>query len=157
MQQVSLERCLRYSTLYGVIRCHRHELHMFTAWWRVCLKANLLMRTLITWWNSKIHRNVEKVYLFRRMPPSGMWRRVHLVITDVSKEHVASIFRVEKYTRARKRVRRLLTDLDIITQQILSEVHNFWSSSLWNTAPFLPQSKKTPLTLLWTNEGRISV
>jgi hypothetical protein len=31
-----------------------------------------------------------------RMPSSGMWRRVDLVKTDVSKERVASIFRVKK-------------------------------------------------------------
>jgi hypothetical protein len=30
------------------------------------------------------------------MPSSGMWRRVGLVKTDVSKERVASIFRIEK-------------------------------------------------------------
>jgi hypothetical protein len=31
-----------------------------------------------------------------RMPSYGMWRRVDLVWTDVSEEHIASIFRVEK-------------------------------------------------------------
>jgi hypothetical protein len=31
-----------------------------------------------------------------RMSSSGMWRCVHLVWTDVSKERIASIFRVEK-------------------------------------------------------------
>jgi hypothetical protein len=30
------------------------------------------------------------------MPYSGMWRHVDLVWTDVSEEHIASIFRVEK-------------------------------------------------------------
>jgi hypothetical protein len=33
------------------------------------------------------------------MPSSGMWRRVGLVRTDVSEERVASIFRVERYSR----------------------------------------------------------
>jgi hypothetical protein len=32
----------------------------------------------------------------RRMPSSGTWRHVDLVWTDVSKERIASIFRVEK-------------------------------------------------------------
>jgi hypothetical protein len=32
----------------------------------------------------------------RRIPSSGMWRRVDLVWTDVSEERIASIFRVEK-------------------------------------------------------------
>jgi hypothetical protein len=31
----------------------------------------------------------------RRMPSSGMWRRVDIVLTDVSEERIASIFRVE--------------------------------------------------------------
>jgi hypothetical protein len=31
-----------------------------------------------------------------RMPSSGMWRRVDIVLTDVSEERIASIFRVEK-------------------------------------------------------------
>jgi hypothetical protein len=29
-----------------------------------------------------------------RMPSSGMWRRVDMVQTDVSEEHIASIFRI---------------------------------------------------------------
>jgi hypothetical protein len=41
---------------------------------------------------------------------AGMWRRVGLVKTGVSEERVASIYRVEEITRARKSVRRLLTD-----------------------------------------------
>jgi hypothetical protein len=36
-----------------------------------------------------------------RMPSSGIWRRLDLVWTDISEEHIASIFRVEKYPRAR--------------------------------------------------------
>jgi hypothetical protein len=32
----------------------------------------------------------------RRLPSSGMWRRVDVVWTDVSEERIASIFRVEK-------------------------------------------------------------
>jgi hypothetical protein len=34
--------------------------------------------------------------LYRRMPSSGMWRRVDLVWIDVSEERIASIFRVQK-------------------------------------------------------------
>jgi hypothetical protein len=34
--------------------------------------------------------------LIRSIPSFGMWRYVHLVRTDVSKERIASIFRVEK-------------------------------------------------------------
>jgi hypothetical protein len=34
--------------------------------------------------------------LKRKIPSSGMWRRVDLVWTDVSEERIASIFRVEK-------------------------------------------------------------
>jgi hypothetical protein len=30
------------------------------------------------------------------MPSSGTWRRIDLVRADVSDEHIASIFRVEK-------------------------------------------------------------
>jgi hypothetical protein len=30
------------------------------------------------------------------MPSSGMWRRVDLVLTDVSEERIAYMFRVEK-------------------------------------------------------------
>jgi hypothetical protein len=30
------------------------------------------------------------------MPPSGVWRRVDLVWTDVPEERIVSIFRVEK-------------------------------------------------------------
>jgi hypothetical protein len=37
-----------------------------------------------------------KVFIYRRMPSSGMWRRVDLVRPDVSEESIASIFRVEK-------------------------------------------------------------
>jgi hypothetical protein len=36
-----------------------------------------------------------------RMPPSGMWRRVDLVRTDISDERV-SIFRVEKIRERKK-------------------------------------------------------
>jgi hypothetical protein len=34
--------------------------------------------------------------LIRRMPCSGMWHRVDIVGTEVSEEHIASIFRAEK-------------------------------------------------------------
>jgi hypothetical protein len=44
------------------------------------------------------------------MPFSGMRRRVGLVRTDVSEEHVTSIFRVEKI-RERESIGRLLTVL----------------------------------------------
>jgi hypothetical protein len=30
------------------------------------------------------------------MPSSGMWRRVGILLTNVSEEHIASIFRVEE-------------------------------------------------------------
>jgi hypothetical protein len=39
-----------------------------------------------------------------------MWHRVDLISTDVSEERVVSSFRVEEIARARKSVRRLLTD-----------------------------------------------
>jgi hypothetical protein len=38
-----------------------------------------------------------------------MWPRVSLLRKDVSEEHVASVFRVEKTQRAKKRVSSLLT------------------------------------------------
>jgi hypothetical protein len=46
------------------------------------------------------------------MPSSEMWRRVDIVRTVVSEEHVATFFRVEKNTREReKSVIRLLREL----------------------------------------------
>jgi hypothetical protein len=36
-----------------------------------------------------------------RMSSSGMWRRVDIVLTDVSEEHIASIFRVAAVTCSR--------------------------------------------------------
>jgi hypothetical protein len=39
-----------------------------------------------------------------------MWRRADLVVTDVSEECIASIFRVEKYA-SEKSVRRMLTNV----------------------------------------------
>jgi hypothetical protein len=38
----------------------------------------------------------DKLLCQRRMPSSGMWRRVDLVLTDVSEERITSIFWVEK-------------------------------------------------------------
>jgi hypothetical protein len=32
-----------------------------------------------------------------KMPSSGMWRRVDILLTDVSEERIASIFRVYSY------------------------------------------------------------
>jgi hypothetical protein len=34
------------------------------------------------------------VYVSSRMPSSGIWRRVDILLTDVSEERIASIFRV---------------------------------------------------------------
>jgi hypothetical protein len=54
------------------------------------------------------HKDIHILYVYiyitnlsmeRRMPSSGMWRRVDFVWTDVSEERIASIFRVEKSTR----------------------------------------------------------
>jgi hypothetical protein len=39
------------------------------------------------------HKNISS----RKMPSSGMWRREDLVLTDVSEERIASIFRAEKF------------------------------------------------------------
>jgi hypothetical protein len=41
-------------------------------------------------WNWRVTRNTTGMH------PSGMWHSVHLVLTDVSEEPIASIFRVEK-------------------------------------------------------------
>jgi hypothetical protein len=60
-------------------------------------KENLLSRKGI-----EVHK--------RRMPSSAMWRSVGLLQTGISEQRVASIFRVQEITRARKRVRRLLTE-----------------------------------------------
>jgi hypothetical protein len=35
------------------------------------------------------------------MPSSGMWRRVDIVLTDVSEERIASIFRLEENPQAK--------------------------------------------------------
>jgi hypothetical protein len=43
-----------------------------------------------------IKQKMWKSLFLRRVPSSGMWRRVDLVRTDVSEEHVAPIFRLEK-------------------------------------------------------------
>jgi hypothetical protein len=40
----------------------------------------------------------------RRTPSPGIWRRAGLLQTDVSEEHVVSIFMAEEIGRARKRV-----------------------------------------------------
>jgi hypothetical protein len=39
---------------------------------------------------------ISKINRFWRMPYSGMWRHVDLVLTDVSEERIVYIFRVEK-------------------------------------------------------------
>jgi hypothetical protein len=39
----------------------------------------------------------DKLCRIRRMPSSGMWRRVDLVWTDVSEERIAYIFKVENF------------------------------------------------------------
>jgi hypothetical protein len=41
---------------------------------------------------------LKQVQILKRMPSYGMWRCVDLVSTDVSEEHIASIFRAEKST-----------------------------------------------------------
>jgi hypothetical protein len=41
----------------------------------------------------------RKHVFLRRMPSSGMWLRVVLVLTDVTEESIASIFPVEKSAR----------------------------------------------------------
>jgi hypothetical protein len=54
------------------------------------LKLSLLIYDI---WSSR------QSWIFWRMMSSGMWRHVDLVRTDVSKERVASIFRVENSAR----------------------------------------------------------
>jgi hypothetical protein len=48
------------------------------------------MRTILTYFPSKE---------IRKKQSSGMWHRVDVVLTDVSEERIASIFRVEGKTR----------------------------------------------------------
>jgi hypothetical protein len=43
------------------------------------------------------------------MPSSGIWHRLELVWTDVSEEHIASVFRVE-YPRARNQAEQVAAD-----------------------------------------------
>jgi hypothetical protein len=41
---------------------------------------------------------------------SGMWRRIDIVLTDVSEEHIASIFRVEENPQAKIQRQQVLID-----------------------------------------------
>jgi hypothetical protein len=53
-----------------------------------------------------------KLFFFclRRKQFSGMWRRVYIVLTDVSEERIVSSFRVEENPRARNQREQVLTD-----------------------------------------------
>jgi hypothetical protein len=73
--------------------------------------SNLVCKMGIStyWCNGDIKLVCSVKHVSRGMPSSGMWRRVGLMWTDISEEHIASIFRVEKSASERDTSSHLLT------------------------------------------------
>jgi hypothetical protein len=62
------------------------------------------------------------------MPSSGMGRRVALVITDVSEEFIASIFRVKRVSTPRRNADMVQNILHSRTRQVAENAVKFLSS-----------------------------
>jgi hypothetical protein len=80
---------LQTSSIYGIIL--RREIKFYT---QTEQEMKSVSESKI---NNAFHSEFVplKQYCIRRKQSSGMWHRVEVVLTDVSEESIASIFRVE--------------------------------------------------------------
>jgi hypothetical protein len=83
-----------------------------------------------------------------RKQSSGMWHRVNMVLTDVSEERIATIFRVEKNKKIRKRKTSVSNTSLLVLAHSISALPDFlpFSSTLHMQAKRTPETSVNTIT-----------